>query len=465
MSVIQRIGAIINDAVTSLFSTWSSTKIAAEIASAGGGADYVSDYYVSDDIGDDTNTGLSIANAFKTLEKALDTGEAAAVPYAIHILDDSEYTPQAASGTRSDTIEFVIDCPTGTIIGPAGGLIWEVPRSQIFAAQMNGQLLTFSPSSTVVRIQHNFGRVINPNTLYKSVGVSQDAFIIQAIVNETMSDAGQDWGTFCDLTERGKLEFTGNFITSRFVTTGLSVFKVAGANSSIYIKANNVDIQGGVPRYIVDISDQAIGYITAHCSSNNPFAIVDGAGTKLFAMNVDGPQTPETFTVTNGGRVYDSSPVDGFNFDALDATSGLSLVDQINVRDDSEGRQKKATLTEVKSLFQGSLFSAIVSPPALTGDVDNYNPAGIAPGVLLIIDPGGSDRDITGFNSTGFVAGDMLYISEASGSDKLKLKDNDGASSAGNRFAMSGDLDIKENMGTTLYYNGTFFKTISEFKD
>jgi hypothetical protein len=113
-----------------------------------------------------------------------------------------------------------------------------------------------------------------------------------------------------------------------------------------------------------------------------------------------------------------------------------------------------------------SWFLSTVTPPVLTGDVDDYSPVGLQPEALLKIDPGLVMRDITGIDSTLFSDGDMLYISNISSNRVLRLIDNDGASLAANRFFFSGNLSIQPNMGCVLYYDATDskFRTISEFK-
>jgi hypothetical protein len=133
----------------------------------------------------------------------------------------------------------------------------------------------------------------------------------------------------------------------------------------------------------------------------------------------------------------------------------------------SPGSPSDLTISEVRDLLDvGQNIGTIVNPPALTGDVDDYAPTGLAPGVVLRIDPGTANRIVTGISAASFNDGDILYISNASTTRKLHLHTDDGSSLATNRFRFSGDITVRENMGITMYYDGVSqrFKTVSEYQ-
>ena len=102
---------------------------------------------------------------------------------------------------------------------------------------------------------------------------------------------------------------------------------------------------------------------------------------------------------------------------------------------------------------QALALTGSLLPSALTGDVNDYSPAGLSTANYLRIDPGAANRNITGL-ATG-VAGRLLMLSNG-GANNLVLVYNSGSSTAANRFFCPGlaDVTVRPGGAVWLYYDG-----------
>lgn len=110
--------------------------------------------------------------------------------------------------------------------------------------------------------------------------------------------------------------------------------------------------------------------------------------------------------------------------------------------------------TIVGPLIDGSgtvAFSADVSPTQITGDQNNYNPTGLATANTLRLSSDAS-RNITGL--AGGTDGRLLLIHNV-GAQNIVLKDEDAASTAANRFALTGDFTLLPDAVCLLQYDST----------
>ena len=123
------------------------------------------------------------------------------------------------------------------------------------------------------------------------------------------------------------------------------------------------------------------------------------------------------------------------------------------------GREKE--LPQGDSLVGGQVISgpiqfssdATISPPALTGDVDDYSPTGFSDAALVRIDPGAADRDITGLLAPSPPVAAVKYIQNISNEKKFSLRNNDAGSLAVNRFLFKANLDVEKNEALILIYD------------
>jgi hypothetical protein len=93
-----------------------------------------------------------------------------------------------------------------------------------------------------------------------------------------------------------------------------------------------------------------------------------------------------------------------------------------------------------------------LTPQSLGGDVNDYNPAGLASAVALRIDAGGADRNITGL--AGGTDGRLVTVTNVGGTNVLTFKNQSSASTATNRFLLAADTQIAPNTSLALRYDG-----------
>jgi hypothetical protein len=316
------------------------------------GFTYISDYFVSDDIGDDTNNGLSEHSAFKTLDAALDAVTSGGVSAAIHILDDSTYTVTETTGTpgvRTTAVELRLFAPVAKIVGQAGGVDWRLDESKFYGSEVDGTLLAFRPLTTQKTHQHTWLRITDQNLLYKSIGGDPIKSRWQINARYIFGD-----GLFCDFAVETKFFLKVN----DFGITGIStandegIFRSDANNSIIHVDCQNIDgtNSGAGTLHVVYVDNGALGWIKGQCSATDSGGYADG-GSKIFSSLSAVSGGPKPYTNGGTGEIHAQSKGEGFDFQWLNATGGLSLTDIINIHDIGTGEQVKATLTELQSLI------------------------------------------------------------------------------------------------------------------
>ncbi len=94
----------------------------------------------------------------------------------------------------------------------------------------------------------------------------------------------------------------------------------------------------------------------------------------------------------------------------------------------------------------------------LSGDVDNWNPTGLADANIILVDPDGADRDITGIMAPAAGVNKILHLINLSTNKKLKIFNNStGDSDAANCIMVrdAGDKDVKKQDSFALLYDHT----------
>lgn len=109
-------------------------------------------------------------------------------------------------------------------------------------------------------------------------------------------------------------------------------------------------------------------------------------------------------------------------------------------------------ITGTADIQQGLSLSGDISPPALAGAVDNYNPTGLSTATILRIDGGAASRNITGL--AGGSDGLVKVLINVGASDNLVLK-NETTSTAVNRFLFGADVTLTPSQGAILCYDAT----------
>lgn len=97
-------------------------------------------------------------------------------------------------------------------------------------------------------------------------------------------------------------------------------------------------------------------------------------------------------------------------------------------------------------------LSAVISPTALSGDVNDYAPTGLSGTIIIRQDGGAADRNITGLS--GGIEGRIVQIINVGTTNNLVLKNQSASSIAANRFLISADVTLGVNRAVVLRYDG-----------
>ncbi len=116
------------------------------------------------------------------------------------------------------------------------------------------------------------------------------------------------------------------------------------------------------------------------------------------------------------------------------------------------GTYSGISLTGTTDNTQAWKLSGDLSPTALSGNADDYNPTNLSTNTVLRIDGGASDRNITGL--AGGADGLVKILLNVGGTNALVLK-NETTSSAANRFALGADVTLAASQGAFLWYDST----------
>ena len=101
---------------------------------------------------------------------------------------------------------------------------------------------------------------------------------------------------------------------------------------------------------------------------------------------------------------------------------------------------------------QGALtFGTALTPSALTGNTNNYNPIGLDTTVLLRLSSTGN-ISLTGIVPPDITEARMIFLYNV-GANNISLSDNSGSSTAENRFLFGSNKTIQSNEGLGMVYD------------
>jgi hypothetical protein len=109
---------------------------------------------------------------------------------------------------------------------------------------------------------------------------------------------------------------------------------------------------------------------------------------------------------------------------------------------------------------QATILHNAITPPALTANVNDWNPTGLSTANVIMASTDGSNFDITGIKAQE--EGRKILLINSGSSGKITLKNNSANSIAANRFILRINALIQENEGVELIYK-TGWKVISRF--
>ena len=111
------------------------------------------------------------------------------------------------------------------------------------------------------------------------------------------------------------------------------------------------------------------------------------------------------------------------------------------------------TSSQVTKASTSFALAGTLTPTALTGTVNDYNPANFATSSKIRLDGGAADRNITGFAAQA--DGDIKEICNVGTTNALVLKDENTGSSATNRLALTDDVTINPKLCAAIQYDNT----------
>lgn len=106
----------------------------------------------------------------------------------------------------------------------------------------------------------------------------------------------------------------------------------------------------------------------------------------------------------------------------------------------------------------------IITPPTLTGNVDDYNPTGFSDCNLVRQEADANNRQISGFIAAAAGVNRIIYITNISGAgDDLRFMNNNAGSLVANRILLrdNGDRTIRPNETAAFYYDHVQARWIS----
>jgi hypothetical protein len=179
--------------------------------------------------------------------------------------------------------------------------------------------------------------------------------------------------------------------------------------------------------------------------------------------------TSQTFSdgdTVNAAKLNNIIGQASINGSAIDGKSSASPIstDEILFYQLSSSALKKATVSSLLSgsfaspTFTGNVINSgseawtgIISPAQITGDQNNYAPAGFSSATTLRLSTDAS-RNITGL--AGGTSGLLIVIHNV-GSFNIVLNSQNGSSTAANRFALAHDITIPPDGMVFLNYDNT----------
>lgn len=306
---------------------------------------------------------------------------------------------------------------------------------------------------------HNGGVTIVGAGVTWSGNISQAAWTTNGIRIKGVA------ATFTDTTSSGTVATAytdvlgGNTIAASSVTTFTNYFTAyfkdpvqgtnvtltnkwaLGADSAKFGTSNQVTItNAGVLTATSPVfTTPALGVATA--TSINGLAITSSTGTLTIA-------NAKTLTFNNT-LTFTGTDGNSFAF-----PSGSDTVVVLAATQTLSGKTVASGIfTGTSDIQQAFKRSGDISPTALSGDVNDYAPAGFSTASVIRQDGGAANRNVTGL-AGGADGADVIFINTG-GTNSLVLKTESASSSAANRFAIGGDVTLAPSQSATLWYDST----------
>lgn len=218
------------------------------------------------------------------------------------------------------------------------------------------------------------------------------------------------------------------------------------------------------------IANQGTFFNGIQIANGGVITVVDNAAANgpRQQTNVNGP-SGVTMVNSNAGASASSTVTLGNNADVglaqitvnSSANSSLAGFNSVNISNSASAAIAFwMGATKAGQFDAGGLTSTLgltlvgaITPTALSGDVNNYNPPGLSTALTLRIDGGAADRNVTGL--TAGVDGRIVEILNIGATNSLILADQSASSTAANRFLFGANVTVGPNKAVVLRYDGT----------
>lgn len=167
----------------------------------------------------------------------------------------------------------------------------------------------------------------------------------------------------------------------------------------------------------------------------------------------DGTLWTTSTGAASGTGTCTNQAVTGLNNDAPPACTTLTSAYVNTTIGTTGGDLDTSSPSQVTSATRAFALRGDLTPTALTGNVNDYSPATLADAAILRLDAGTANRLMTGL--AGGADGRIILIRNAGAANTITLVDQSTASSAANRFALTGDLTLPPTPATVTGVGGT----------
>lgn len=289
--------------------------------------------------------------------------------------------------------------------------------------------LSGTPSTTV------FGGVTFSNASSNSFQLVRGTGQLIVTGGSGVAGLNVDGVAFGDIASHNASEFqpVDSDLTSWAAITRASGFDTFAATPSSVNLAALITNETGSGALVFATSPTLVTPVLGTVTSGN---FSTGTFTwPTFNQNTSGSAATLTTVRTIGGSNFDGS-ANVTSFPSPGAIGG--------------GTPAVATFTN-QTVTQQLLLSGDLTPTALGGDVNDYNPTSLATALTLRIDGGVSTKNITGLQ--GGAAGRVIRIVNVGTTNSLVIPSESASSSAANRFLLPADLTIQFGAAATFEYD------------
>lgn len=303
------------------------------------------------------------------------------------------------------------------------GLLGSVPATSFAQITIPN---VFTPQTRILssEVNANFAE-LGSKSLNRTGGTMTGTLTTQLIVPDgtgtrALGATGTRWSGIFGVNG----DFSGTLNVTGAVTGGLSATfssATAGANFFDVRSTNN----GSATSAVVRVGNDAVANVGGFAATSTGF-------------------TPAGAFLADAAVLF-SNRVGGLSIGAHDATGEIRFY--------SGGQTVRVTIDNAGRLILAGpqVLSGVISPPQITSDQNNYNPAGLASANVVRLSTDGI-RTITGLAAQS--AGTVLLLCNA-GAFEIQFANESASSTAANRFATGGAGGVNVGGCRWIFYDGT----------